>query len=170
MSEANVYLGLGATLGDRRENLRTGLAALGRLGTVLAVSRIYETEPVGCPEQPPFLNLACHLRTGLSPHSLLTATQSVERSLGRCRASPNKPRELDIDILLYEDLVLSDSVLTIPHPRMTERAFVLVPLADIAPELRHPRRDMTVAVLLRRLHDTHWVRPYDGRCDVRTIR
>lgn len=159
---ADVYLSLGSNLGDRRANLRRALSGLRDRGTIAAVSRIYETEPVGPAEQPSFLNLTCHMRTELSPHALLDATGSIERHLGREASIQNEPRPIDIDILLYDSLVLAEPDLTIPHPRFDERAFVLVPLAEIAPDVRDPRSNATVGNLLRRLQDTHWVRPYNG--------
>lgn len=169
-TEADVYLGLGANLGNRNSNLKAALERLRRLGSIQRVSSIYETQPVGQEEQPPFLNMACHMITRRTPHEVLETALLIERELGRRRTTPHAPRQVDIDILLYDDLVLSDSDLMIPHRRLDERAFVLVPLAEIAPDALDPRSGATIRRLLQRCGDTHWVRPYEGGEDVQTIR
>jgi 2-amino-4-hydroxy-6-hydroxymethyldihydropteridine diphosphokinase len=158
---ADVYLGLGSNLGNRRSNLRAALAALRRWGEIAAVSRMYETEPVGLAEQPPFLNMACLLRTTLSPSALREATIAIERQLGRRPAARNGPRSIDIDILLYDELDIDEPELTIPHPRLAERRFVLLPLAEIAADVRVAHTGASVGELLQRLQDTHWVRSYN---------
>ncbi len=170
MNQAHVFLGMGANLGNRKANLEAALERLGRLGTIQNVSSTYETEPVGLEGQPLFLNMACHAITGRTPHEVLEITLSIERELGRRRTTPDAPRPVDIDILLYENLVLSDRALTIPHSRLKERAFVLVPLAEIAPDAVDPRSGATIRQLLQRCSDTHWVRPYDGGAYVQTVR
>lgn len=131
------FLGLGTNIGNRKENLDRAVEALGRLPktTVAAVSSIYETEPWGYTEQADFLNLCVRIETELSPHALLGACLGIEAAFGRERPFPNAPRILDIDVLLYEDAVLSEDELTLPHPRMNERGFVLVPLRDVLPDL-----------------------------------
>jgi len=126
------FLGLGSNLGDRRGHLE---AALRFLPDVVAVSPVYETDPVGGPAQGPFLNAVVELRTALSPRRLLEAAQAAERSAGRVRGPHWGPRTLDVDVLVVGDLTVADEDLAVPHPRMWERGFVLVPLADLAPDL-----------------------------------
>ncbi len=133
-----VYLALGANIGDRQSNID---AALQRLGTAVKldmVSSIYETEPVGYLDQPCFLNMVCRGTTALPPRELLAFVKQIENDLGRQPSIRNGPRPIDIDILLYDDLRAEYEDLVIPHPRMTERAFVLVPLAEIAPDIVEP--------------------------------
>lgn len=137
-SPARVYLGLGTNLGDRKRNLRAALRRLGAVLEIDAVSSVYETEPVGYREQPDFWNLVVRGRTALEPFALLAAAQRIERQLGREPSFRNAPRVIDIDLLLYGDLRLVTSKLEVPHPRMLERAFVLRPLAEVEPGLRHP--------------------------------
>ena len=151
---ARTYLGLGANLGDRTRTLRSVVAMLTRYGTLTGVSSLYETEPVGYQDQPAFSNAVVALDTGQAPASLLAAALTIEQALGRIRSFPNAPRTCDIDILLYDDLVRDSPPPIIPHPRLHERAFVLVPLAELAPTLRHPRLGASIAELLTRLGDT----------------
>jgi len=133
-----VYLGLGANLGDRQANLARALKLLGERLHVEQVSPIYETEPAGYAEQPPFLNAICRAQTELGPMQLLSLVKGIEASLGRVPSFPNAPRPIDIDIIFYGDLIMETPDLTIPHPRLEERAFVLIPLLEVAPDLRHP--------------------------------
>jgi 2-amino-4-hydroxy-6-hydroxymethyldihydropteridine diphosphokinase len=135
-----VYLGLGANVGDRRSNLESAIAQLAALGTVTARSSFYETEPMEVPGQPWFLNCAVELETELMPKQLLARLLEIERALGRKRrrGQPKGPRTLDLDILLFGTSVVETAGLTIPHPALHERRFVLEPLAEIAPEARHP--------------------------------
>jgi 2-amino-4-hydroxy-6-hydroxymethyldihydropteridine diphosphokinase len=148
---ANVYLGLGSNLGDRQHNLNMALELLSQRVKVLKVSSTYDTEPVGNPDQPRFLNLVARIQTRLAPLELLTLTQGIELKLGRTRDKPNAPRPLDIDILFYGDQVIKNRQLVVPHPRIEERAFVLVPLTEIAPKLIHPVSGKTAEKLLAEL-------------------
>ena len=138
-----VYIGVGANLGDREATIRSALERLGAQEEieVVRVSSLRETDPVGYTNQPKFLNGAAALETDLPPHELLERMLAVERELGRVRDGPRfGPRTIDLDLLLYGDAVLEDPGLQVPHPRMTERAFVLEPLAELDPELVIPGR------------------------------
>ena len=143
-----IYLALGSNLGDRRGNLATALQQLRAVMEITAVSSIYETEPVGYADQPLFLNMVCAGKTGLSARELLKKTREIETAIGRQPTFRNGPRTIDIDIIFYDDLHFTQDDLTIPHKRMTERAFVLAPLAEIAPELEDPVSEKTVQELL----------------------
>jgi len=142
---AEAYLGLGANLGDRQAALERAVVELARLGEVRR-SSWYETEPVEMPGAPSFLNGVVRLTTRLAPEALFEKTKVIEQRLGRV-PGPG-PRVIDIDLLLYESLVLELPGLVLPHPRMHGRAFVLVPLAELAPELRHPRLGLTAQALM----------------------
>lgn len=135
---SKVVLGLGSNLGDRLENLRFAVDTLRRAPKtqVLAVSRVYETEPVGYAEQPDFLNAAVLLETDLSPKTVLGICLGIEAAAGRERTIKDGPRILDLDVLLYENVKSDSFELTLPHPRMLERAFVLLPLSDLFPSGR----------------------------------
>ncbi len=147
------YIALGANLGDRAATLNTAIERLGALGTVEAVSPFLDTEPVGYTEQPRFLNAVARLRTGLPPRDLLHALFHVEQELGRVRAVRWGPRTIDLDLLLYDDAVIDEPGLTVPHPRLHERRFVLEPLAALAPDLTHPALRQTVSALLAAIID-----------------
>ncbi len=138
MKEHIVYLALGSNLGDRLANLKEAIASLTPQMDVKAKSQVYETPPWGYGDQPKFLNQVVRAKTYLEPEQLLKHLKRLEVALGRKESFPNGPRLIDIDILFYDDLVLNTSSLVIPHPRLQERAFVLLPLMDIDPELVHP--------------------------------
>ena len=133
-----IYLGLGSNLGDRKTNLKKALQLLGQTLSVEQLSSVYETPPVAHEEQPLFLNAVCRVATEIGPFQLLSLIKGIEVALDRVPSFPNAPRTIDIDILLYGNLVIEAPQLLIPHPRLEERAFVLVPLAEIAPDLIHP--------------------------------
>lgn len=146
-----VYLSLGSNLGNREANLRDAIERICELGEVKSVSSLYETEPVEFTAQPWFLNLALELETDLMPKQLLAAALKIERDMGRRRLQPKGPRLIDIDIVLFGNSVVNDAKLVIPHPAMHERRFVLEPLAEIAPEKRHPVLKKTVREQLEAL-------------------
>ncbi len=157
------YLSAGSNLGDRKANLKNAFCSLREAGATPArISSYYETEPVGFREQPWFLNAALQVETGLSPFQLLEACQAIERSHGRVRAFKNAPRTLDLDILLYDDLVIDDAQLVIPHPRLAERRFVLEPLAEIAPHVLHPLLMKSIRSLLESCPDPSAVRMHSS--------
>ena len=134
-----VLIGLGSNLGDRANHLKSGIAALRCLGELIAISRVYESEPVGVTQpQPAFLNMVVSMETRLAPGSLLDEMLAVELGHGRGRRFRNAPRTLDLDLLAYGDLVMDRRDLTIPHPRLQDRAFVLVPLTEVVPDFLHP--------------------------------
>jgi 2-amino-4-hydroxy-6-hydroxymethyldihydropteridine diphosphokinase len=144
-----VYIGLGSNVGEREQNIAAAVAQLGALGSVSARSSLYETEPMEMPNQPWFLNCAVALETELMPRQLLARLLEIERSLGRKRnaAQPKGPRTIDLDILLFGSSVIDAAGLTVPHPALHQRRFVLEPLAEIAPDARHPVFKRTVREL-----------------------
>lgn len=142
--ERQVFVGLGSNLGNRKALLAAGRQALENLGHVTACSSIYETEPWGVHgEQPRYLNQVCCIETELDPVQLVESFMEIERRLGRERHERFSSRTLDIDLLIYGQLKLDNPVVTVPHPRMCERAFVMVPLAEIAPGLEIPGKGQT---------------------------
>lgn len=145
------YIGLGANLGDRLATLNQAVERLTKLGLIRSGSSLYETDPIGFVDQPAFVNAAVCLETHLSPVDLVANLLDIERELGRVRTFPNAPRTVDLDLLLMGDAVIRASDVMVPHPRLHERSFVLVPLADIAPNVVHPTLDASVSDLLKRL-------------------
>jgi len=186
-----VYLGLGSNLEGRQTSLRRALELLSSGVKIAKVSPIYDTAPVGNINQPRFLNLVCKGTTQLPPPSLLRFIKDIETKMGRVSGPRNSPRPIDIDILFYGNLMLETPTLVIPHPRLTERAFVLAPLADISPQLKHPVSGKTVRQMLKELKRTagdavrrresggamyeisvekdfdaaHFLRGYQGKCE-----
>lgn len=150
MSET-AYLSLGSNVGDRVRNLREAVDRIGELGEVVAVSSLYETEPVEFTDQPWFLNSAIALETDLAPQELMSRLLEIERTMGRERTQIKGPRKIDIDVILFEDQVIDRPELTVPHPAMHERRFVLEPLAEIAAEARHPVTKKSVREMLLEL-------------------
>ncbi|MEP7355985.1 MAG: 2-amino-4-hydroxy-6-hydroxymethyldihydropteridine diphosphokinase [Anaerolineales bacterium] len=149
-----VYLALGTNLGDRAANLRLARAALSPDFTLEAVSSIYETEPAYVLDQPRFYNQVLRATTALTPLAALRRLKAIEADLGRTAGTRFGPRLIDLDLLLYGAVELATSELTLPHPRLAERPFVLIPLAEIAPTLVHPDLGLTMAALRDRLGDT----------------
>jgi len=141
------YLSLGSNVGDREACLRDALGRLAAAGTVVAVSSFYETEPVEFTRQPWFLNCAVALETTRTPQQLMAAILQIEEEMGRRRVQKKGPRSIDIDILMFDDIVRDSKELTIPHPAMHERRFVLEPLAEIAPNAVHPVFKKTISEL-----------------------
>lgn len=159
---ATAYVGLGSNLGDRQVNVRSALACLERLAGVDLVhrSRLYETAPVGVLDQPWFVNAAAELHTDLSPAELLCTLKRIEQELGRRPSRRWGERAIDLDLLLYDHLVLETDQLIVPHPRLWERLFVLLPLAELAPDLRAPD-GRSIGAVVRELSREQVVRPID---------
>jgi 2-amino-4-hydroxy-6-hydroxymethyldihydropteridine diphosphokinase len=155
-----IYLALGSNLGDRFANLQAAITALPPAVRVLAQSPVYETPPWGLTDQPAYLNMVIKGKTALAPVKLLKHLKGLETRLGRLPAVRWGPRRIDLDILFYDELILTSPELVIPHPRLRERAFVLVPLADVAPGLVHPVLGKTVNQMLAVL-DTTGVKCYE---------
>jgi 2-amino-4-hydroxy-6-hydroxymethyldihydropteridine diphosphokinase len=151
------YIGIGSNVGDREANCRKAIELLAEAGRVISISSLYYTEPVGYKEQEDFINAVVSLETDLSARELLDACHAIEDRLGRKRTLRWGPRTIDLDILLYGDLVMSQHDLVIPHPLMATRKFVLAPLAEIAPEVVHPVLLKTAAQLLHELKDASTV-------------
>ena len=156
-----IYLSLGSNLGDRGAHLEAALAALPPSVRVVRRSPIYETEPWGYTDQPKFLNMAAEAETDLAPQELLKHLKSIEADMGREITFRNGPRIIDIDILLYDELILDKGRLHLPHPNLRERAFVLAPLADLAPDLQLPGSGEQVGDLLSKI-DTSGVQRLGG--------
>ena len=153
MDMPTIYLALGTNLGDRMQNLRHAIRQLAPNITVTRLSAVYETAPWGVTDQPDFLNLVLEGQTALSPIELLDLLKAVEQNMGRTQAIRYGPRIIDLDILLYDDVLIQTQRLEIPHLRLAERRFVLVPLDELAPNLLHPRLGKTIHELLADLDD-----------------
>ena len=157
---ARVYLSLGSNEGGRGENIKEALVNLERWGIkIIKSSKLYETEPVGNKDQPWFYNMVACADTKLSPEEVLKAISAIELAMGRQRTRRDGPRKIDIDILFYDDLVLDMEGLKIPHPRIQDRNFVLLPMEEIAAELVHPVLKKTVGEILKECNDRAIVRP-----------
>jgi 2-amino-4-hydroxy-6-hydroxymethyldihydropteridine diphosphokinase len=155
------YLGLGSNLGDRQANLDRALALLSERLRLVKISSIYDSEPVGDIEQPRFLNLVCEASTFLPAEGLLTLAKGIEARMGRTGPT-GAPRIIDIDILFYGDQVIEKPELVIPHPRLHQRAFVLVPLVEIAPDLVHPVSGQTIKQLFKAAKEVQGVFKWGG--------
>jgi 2-amino-4-hydroxy-6-hydroxymethyldihydropteridine diphosphokinase len=154
--KSKAYIGLGSNLGNRLGNIRFALAAMGQMpgSSVLRMSAVYETEPVGTAGQPKFLNAAVELETSLEPSLLLNSLQRIEHHMGRVRQVKWEPRVIDLDILYYGSLVIDTPELKVPHPEAKDRGFVLVPLCDLDPELVDPVIRQPVKALLKKIPRT----------------
>ena len=147
LSEA--YIGLGSNLGSSHANLDAAIVLMRRLAVDVQPSPVYRTSPQGFRNQPPFYNAVCRISTRLTPFQLIERLLGIEAVVGRRRTFRNAPRILDLDILLYDRLVIESPPLVLPHPRMAERLFVLQPLADVAPHIKHPVSGLTASEMLR---------------------
>jgi 2-amino-4-hydroxy-6-hydroxymethyldihydropteridine diphosphokinase len=148
-----IFLSLGSNLGDRKANLMNARQALERLGRIISLSPTYQTDAWGKTDQPGFYNQAIEMRSDLDPHEFLSQTLTIEQDLGRVRDEKWGPRIIDIDILFFGDRIMNEQNLMLPHPGIAARKFVLVPLADIAPEFIHPIFQKTVVTLLKECND-----------------
>jgi 2-amino-4-hydroxy-6-hydroxymethyldihydropteridine diphosphokinase len=157
------YISVGTNIGDRKANLKFALDSLAGKAAVSKASSVYETEPVGFLRQPWFLNQVIELKTELTPAELLSLCQEIEASRGRIRTFPNAPRILDLDILLYGDIVINEEGLNIPHPRLADRRFILEPLVQIAPDIIHPILKKPMRSLLQDCGDSSEVRIADSQ-------
>ena len=167
MTQNIVFLGLGSNIGDRVRSLKRAEKLISEIDGVIVVSSasLYETEPVGIVNQPSFINSALKIETTLHPAELLGRLKEIERKMGRVDAVRWGPRIIDIDILLFGNIVVNEKGLTIPHPEMTKRAFVLVPLSEIAPDVIHPILQKSIRELVDELGDVTDVRVWKGDCD-----
>ena len=145
-----IFIGLGSNIGNREGNLRMALRYLEPLARAVNVSSIYESSPVGVEDQPNFYNCVAEIVTGLQPEALMRHLKNIEYEIGRRPGPRWGPRPIDLDLLLYDDVVMETDLLTLPHPRMHERAFVLTPLAELAAGVRHPALDGSVGELAKR--------------------
>lgn len=146
-----IYIGLGSNIGNREANLRMALRYLEPLARAVRVSSVYETAPVGVENQPNFYNCVAEIVTGLQPKALLRHLQNIEYEIGRRPGPRWGPRPIDLDLLLYDEVTMETDLLTLPHPRLQERAFVLIPLAEIAAGIRPPSLDTSIGELAGRV-------------------
>jgi 2-amino-4-hydroxy-6-hydroxymethyldihydropteridine diphosphokinase len=151
---AHIFIGFGTNLGDREKQLQDAWNRLARIISIERTSAVYETEPWGVTGQPHFLNLVVEGETALSPQDLLFAVKTIEHDMGRIRGMRYGPRIIDLDILFYDNLQMKTDELEIPHPRIAERRFVLLPMVNLAPDLVHPRLHHTMRALLDEMPDT----------------
>ena len=149
MNFHQVYLGLGSNLGNRKNNLEDAVGLIAEFAVIKKCSSIYETEPWGLKDQPKFLNQVLLVESTLEPNEILSHLKRIEQQMGRKKSVRYGPRLIDLDILFFDELIMNSADLTIPHPRLTERAFVLVPLAEISPQLNHPQYHKTIKTLLQ---------------------
>lgn len=158
------YLSLGSNLGNKRRNLTRALSWLEKGGVkILSISSVYETQPVGYDDQPWFLNQVAEVGAELNPHSLLQVIKKIERRMKRDSPVEKGPRTIDIDILLAENAVIETENLVIPHPRLAERNFILLPMMEIAPEAVHPLMEMNIQELWMKSKDTSVVKKISGK-------
>jgi 2-amino-4-hydroxy-6-hydroxymethyldihydropteridine diphosphokinase len=150
---ANAYIGVGSNQGNRIEYCEKALRELSKFSIIGSLSSIYETEPVGVIDQPDFINGVVEIETGLEPYELLSGLLDIENKFGRKRIGTAGPRTIDLDLIFYDDLVVKDDILTIPHPRAHLRRFVLEPLCEIAPDLIHPILRVSLSKLFDDLED-----------------
>jgi len=163
MVHKNIFLLLGSNSGDRSDQLKMAIDLIeNEIGKIIIKSKIYETIPWGKVDQPLFLNQALKIESPLSPNELLINAQSIEQKLGRTRLEKWGERLIDIDIIYYRDKIIDSSNLVIPHPHLTERKFVLVPLTEISPEFAHPILQKSNAELLKECNDTLGVKEFTG--------
>lgn len=147
MEAVDVYLGIGSNIGDRHSYINQAIQEVDKIARVISISELYETEPLGFKADQNFINCCIKIRCSMTPHQLLKALREIERELGRLEKSKNgmyKSRTIDLDILFFGDLTYSDKQLVIPHPELHNRSFVIQPLNDIAPELKHPLLNRTI--------------------------
>ena len=156
------FIGIGSNLGDRIHYCKSAIDEIGRFAKIVKVSSIYETEPVGKEDQPEFINCVAEIETDLSPQNLLKDLNSVEEKLDRVRHEKWGPRTIDLDIIFYNDRVIKDEKLEIPHPRAHQRRFVLEPICEIAPKFIHPKFNVSTLDLLNKLEDEKKVNKISG--------